>query len=42
MVKMEYARKLKDIIITGKPFTIQGTIERFEHLKEGAASTGRE
>ena len=41
MVKMEYARKLKNIKITGKPFTIQSHIERFEHLK-GAASTGRD
>ena len=40
MVKMEYAKKLKNIIITGKPFTIQSNIERFEHLK-AAASTGR-
>jgi hypothetical protein len=41
MVKLEYARKLKDVTLIGKPFTIQGSIERFEHLK-GAASTGRE
>ena len=41
MVKLEYARKLKDVTITGKPFTIQSSIERFEHLK-GPASTGRE
>jgi len=41
MVKLEYARKLKNIAIIGKPFTIQSNIERFEHLK-GPASTGRE
>ncbi|NQT94249.1 MAG: hypothetical protein HQ559_15925 [Lentisphaerae bacterium] len=41
MVKLEYARKLKNITIVGKPFTIQSNIERFEHLK-GPASTGRE
>ena len=41
MVKLEYARKLKNIAIIGKPFTIQSSIERFEHLK-GPASTGRE
>jgi hypothetical protein len=41
MVKLEYARKLKEIKIMGKPFTIQSRIERFEHLK-GAASTGRD
>lgn len=41
MVKMEYARKLKDITITGKPFSIQGTVERFEHSQGPAASTGR-
>jgi hypothetical protein len=41
MVKLEYARKLKDVTFTGKPFSIESTIERFEHLK-AAASTGRE
>ena len=41
MVKMEYARKLKGIKITGKPFSIQSNIERFEHLKS-PATTGRE
>ena len=40
MVKMEYAKKLKGVKITGKPFTIQSNIERFEHLKP-AATTGR-
>jgi len=40
MVKMEYAKKLKNIIITGKPYTLQSSIERFEHL-QGPASTGR-
>ena len=41
MVKMEYAKKLKGIKITGKPYSIQSNIERFEHLKS-AATTGRE
>ena len=41
LVKLEYARKLKEINLRGKPFTIDGTVERFEHLK-AAASTGRE
>jgi len=41
MVKMEYARKLKGVKISGKPFTVQSNIERFEHLKS-AATTGRE
>lgn len=40
MVKLEYARKLNDIVITGKPFTLEGHTERFEHLK-GAASVGK-
>ncbi len=38
MVKMEYAKKLKDIVISGKPFTIQGHIERFEHNKAPASN----
>ena len=41
MVKLEYARKLKDVALIGKPFSVQGTVERFEHLK-GPAATGRE
>ena len=40
MVKLEYARKLQSILITGKPFTLEGHTERFEHLK-GAASVGK-
>ena len=40
MVKLEYARKLKGISISGKPFTLEGHTERFEHLK-GAASVGQ-
>jgi len=40
MVKLEYARKLKGITITGKPFTIQAHTERFE-LLDAAAAEGR-
>ena len=40
MVKLEYARKLQGITITGKPFTLEGHTERFEHLK-GAAAAGQ-
>ena len=40
MVKLEYAKKLAAMIITGKPFVIDGETERFEHL-EGAASFNR-
>ncbi len=40
MVKMEYAKKLQDVSITGQPYTIQQDIERFEHL-QGALRTGR-
>jgi regulator of protease activity HflC (stomatin/prohibitin superfamily) len=31
MVKMEYAKKLKDLKITGQPYTVQSRTERFEH-----------
>ena len=41
MVKYEYAKKLKHVNITGKPFTIQSHTERFEHLK-APAGTGRD
>jgi regulator of protease activity HflC (stomatin/prohibitin superfamily) len=37
IVKMEYANKLTQMKITGKPFTINGQTERFAHTEEGAA-----
>ncbi len=40
MVKLEYARKLQDISISGKPFTLEQHTDRFEHLK-GAAAAGK-
>ncbi len=40
MVKLEYAKKLRDITISGQPFTIEGRTSRFEHTS-GAASSGR-
>ncbi|MBL7077709.1 MAG: hypothetical protein ISS31_09580 [Kiritimatiellae bacterium] len=39
MVKLEYARKLKGVAITGKPFSVEGSVERFEHLR-GAETIG--
>ncbi len=39
MVKMEYAKKLKQVKITGKPFFINGNIEKFE--VDNAAVTSR-
>ncbi len=39
MVKLEYARKLKGLAITGKPFSVEGSVERFEHLR-GAETIG--
>lgn len=38
MVKLEYARKLKQVGITGRPFSVDGRVERFEHLREGATT----
>jgi regulator of protease activity HflC (stomatin/prohibitin superfamily) len=32
MVKLEYARKLKEITITGQPFTRESDTSRFEHM----------
>jgi hypothetical protein len=40
MVKLEYARRLKEMKISGKPFVINAETERFEHL-DGAASIKR-
>lgn len=43
MVKMEYAKKLKDLQITGQPYTVESRTERFEHAapasKAGKAQT---
>jgi len=42
MVKMEYARRLNQMTITGKPYSISSQVERFEHLQDSAAaSVGR-
>lgn len=38
MVMLEYAKKLKNLKITGKPFIIEGTTERFEHTSDSTAS----
>ena len=37
MVKMEYAKKLKDLTITGQPYTVQSRTERFEHTAPAAS-----
>jgi len=34
IVKMEYAKKLRDMRISGQPFTIRGVTERFEHHED--------
>ena len=39
MVKLEYARKLKGVVITGRPFTLQARTERFEHMNAPAAAS---
>ncbi len=45
MVKLEYAKKLRDVTVTGRPFTVEGRTRRFEHLGpeavEGAAAARR-
>jgi hypothetical protein len=38
MVRLEYARKLREIEITGKPYMVQSNIERLELSKGAAAS----
>ena len=40
MVKLEYARKLGQITITGQPFTLEGRTDRFEHLGAPASRIG--
>lgn len=41
MVKLEYAKKLKNVKINGQPFTIDGHVDKFEHNKAPAASVSR-
>lgn len=38
IVKLEYAKRLTDLVVSGQPFTIEGHAERFQHVEEGAAS----
>lgn len=40
MVKMEYAKKLKNLKITGQPYTIKSRTERFEHSSPAAGVLG--
>ncbi len=40
MVKLEYARKLKNVAISGQPFMIEGRTARFQHTA-APASVGR-
>jgi len=37
MVKLEYAKKLRDITISGQPYTIEARTERFQHTSDAAA-----
>jgi len=38
MVKLEYAKRLQNIIINGQPYSIDNKLERFQHLYSPAAS----
>ena len=40
MVKMEYAKKLKNLRISGQPYTVKSATERFEHTAP-ASSVGK-
>ena len=40
MVKLEYAKKLKGVSVSGRPYSINPQVERFEHLKGAAAGVG--
>lgn len=39
IVKLSYAKQLSNVQITGQPYTIQSTTERFSHIEEGAATS---
>ena len=38
MVKLEYAKKLKDVVITGRPYTVGSDTRRFEHVRDDTAA----
>ena len=38
MVKLEYARKLKGVTISGQPYTLESRTQRFRHLSDEAAA----
>ena len=40
MVKMEYAKRLSNVRISGQPFVVDGKTARFQH-SSAAATTGR-
>lgn len=40
LVKMEYAKRLASMKLTGQPFVISGTTERFEHFEEPGSRRG--
>jgi len=40
MVKLEYARRLKDLAITGQPYTLDMHTERFQHSSAPASASG--
>ncbi|MFC1864194.1 SPFH domain-containing protein, partial [Thermodesulfobacteriota bacterium] len=40
MVKMEYAKKLKDLTISGQPYTVESRTERFEHTAPAVNGRG--
>ncbi len=41
LVKLEYAKRLKEMSVSGQPYTISGQTERFSHVEEGAAAKER-
>ncbi|MFP4378910.1 MAG: SPFH domain-containing protein [Candidatus Sumerlaeia bacterium] len=41
LVKLEYAKRLKNMRISGQPYVINGTTERFTHSEEGGAVSRR-
>ena len=40
LVKMEYAKRLATMKLTGQPFVVSGVTERFEHFEEPGSRRG--
>jgi len=41
LVRLEYGKRLVDMVLTGQPYSVSGEAERFVHQEEGSVSARR-